>query len=171
MDGMAHGRAAEGVTKGGPDPEQPAEEKAQPSPAQTSLMRGVRSKGKTTTRDQKIGLRCRQRRAGRSALAAADLVEEVEGSERDLAPALIVRKSTESMDVLYCCCWRSFFFSWLSGFTKPGHSPLFPGPELAVDALHGMVLRRSVSLSQWLGTPKFCLPLSSCSTTTPTYKI
>jgi hypothetical protein len=110
MDGMAHGRAAEGVTKGGPDPEQPAEEKAQPSPAQTSLMRGVRSKGKTTTRDQKIGLRCRQRRAGRSALAAADLVEEVEGSERDLAPALIVRKSTESMDVLYCCGWGSFFF-------------------------------------------------------------
>lgn len=89
---MAHGRAAEGVTKGGPDPEQPRK-KPQPSPDQPDARRAEQRK--TTTRDQKIGLRCRQRRAGRSALAAADLVEEVEGSERDLAlaPALIVRKS------------------------------------------------------------------------------
>lgn len=106
---MAHGRAAEGVTKGGPDPEQPAEEKAQPSPDQTSLMRGVRSKGK-----RRHAIRKSACGAGSGVLAAADLVEEVEGSERDLAPALIVRKRTESMDVLYCCGWRSFFFSFLA---------------------------------------------------------
>lgn len=145
------GRAAEGVTKGGP-------------PARCEAC-GAKENGDTRSENgfavQRPVLEARRRGVqpccspARSVLAAGDLAEKVEASGRDLAPAVTVQRQKHIKHRHRCAAAaaRDIFQ------VLPNQGTARCSPDLAVDALHGMVLRGNVSL---IGARQLCplLPLA-----------